>query len=213
MRLIRFATLVFLFILPSLPVFAETPEVNALRTVVNDLIGVLEKYPGKDQVETRNEKIRKIYYDNCDVVEMARNVLKSGWNRLSGEERKEFAFKYSDFVLTFILTSIEDSYKNNKVVYLGSRKIREKKDRIWTEVETEIEIEGKMTRVNFQMIYRNESWGIYDVEGEGFRPSTTFRSQFNQALDREGFKGLMNYLDKLIEDTRKEANAAQSESK
>lgn len=192
--------ILFLVSLTSL-CFSETTKtykqgegaLNYVKGSVDEIINVIETMKKGDK-EKRRAKISSVFYESFDPVRLTAMTLKSSWKELDNDQKKAFTKKYSEFVLSFYANKLE-SYNNNKVVYSKEEyKSGGKKAVVFTMVE----FEGAMAKVNYSLAFKNDAWKIYDVEVEGVRLTSTYRSQFQSLLKKKSFEKVLEEMDKLI---------------
>lgn len=167
---------------------------EAIKGSVGQIVQILSTHKGAEKKEERNKKISEIFYANFDLIKLTRYTLKSHWKELSTEQKKTFVNKYAEFVLSFYTGKL-DTYNNNKVEYKSSEYSSSGKK---ATVYTLVEYNGAMSKVNYNMSLKDDQWKIYDVEIEGVRLTSTYRSQFQSQLDKNGFDGTIKAIDDLI---------------
>lgn len=178
------------------PLTASEQAEAVLEKAVNKITSILKS---GQSTAAKRKAISDLYYANFDTDALARATLRRAYKtELNKAQKKKFTQKFAEFILYYYTQKI-DSYNNNKIVFDGSRTLR--KNRLAL-VRTKVETEGSMAQVNYSMIKRGGAWKVYDVEIEGVKLSTTYRSQFVKVLKNKGFSGLMYEIDKLIAKTR-----------
>ncbi|MBF0196562.1 MAG: ABC transporter substrate-binding protein [Planctomycetes bacterium] len=144
--------------------------------------------------DEKKSQVSKVFSEAFDLPRLAAMSLGgSSWRKLSLEEKKKFTGKFSEFVLSFYVNKL-DQYNNNQITY-GKGKMRSKTKGV---MPVDVEFQGKVARMNYSMVYSKDVWKIFDVEVEGIRLSTTYRSQFQSLYQKKGFDGIISALDDLI---------------
>lgn len=175
---------------------ASKPE-DFVKKNIQDIIEIVVKEKGTSdaEIEARRQKIKDIFVSCFDLPRLAGMTLGgSEWKQLNLEQKKLFTEKYAEFVLSFYIGKIEN-YNNNKIVF-GDVDIKSGGKR--ATVNTKVEFQGAMAKMNYSLTMLDNQWKIYDVEVEGVRLSTTYRSQFQSILRKSSFEGLIAEIDKLI---------------
>jgi phospholipid transport system substrate-binding protein len=170
------------------------PEVFIKQGIDGTIAAITEN---KDR-EVRYEKVKEIFWNNFDLPRLAgMSLVGDAWKSLSNEEKNIFIDKYSEFVLRFYLGKLE-GYNSNKIV-VGEAEV---KNGTKATVLTSVEFGGKMAQLKYSLTLKDSAWKIYDVEVEGVRLSSTYRNQFQSSLNSKKFKGLIEDLDQLIQNTK-----------
>jgi phospholipid transport system substrate-binding protein len=164
---------------------------------IQDIIEIVVKAKGNSEaeVEARRQKIKDIFVSCFDLPRLAGMTLGGAeWKQLTLDQKKFFTEKYAEFVLSFYIGKIEN-YNNNKIEF-GNVEVKSGGKR--ATVNTRVEFQGAMAKMNYSLTMLDQQWKIYDVEVEGVRLSTTYRSQFQSILRKQSFEGLIAEIDKLI---------------
>ncbi len=182
--------MVFLFVLP---VYAAGP-LDAVRTDVNKVLDVLRdpKLKGASAKEIKKEKLRAIYDQMFDEVELSRRTLARNWNTMNDSQRREFIRLFRDVLEKAYIDKIL-AYTNEKITFdretMTSDNLAEVQTRIITTTAKEIPI-------TYRVIQKAGTWKVYDVVVENVSLVMNYRSQFNDILAK-------NTPDQLLEILRK----------
>ena len=186
----------FLVIVTLFPFYTYSDNskiLNEVKQITSQVIDVLSS-PRLSSKKKRKE-ISAIYYSKFDSVKFAKTTLKKDWKSLSKEQRKLFSDKFAKFLLLFYLNKIDFYDKESKVKYIGVE-LKGKKKAV---VKYLVTYKNKKVSLNYRIYKkRDKGWYIYDIEIEGIKISTTYRSQFRGVLHKKSFKGLIKELEKLI---------------
>ena len=178
-----------------------TEPLDALRIPVDQVIALLKdpKYQDPEQKELQREKIWEAITRVFDFREMAKRALGRNWNKFTPEQRKEFVHLFSELLGNTYTTKMQGKYEDEKVVYLTQNIASGSKARVKTKiVSTNMDIP-----VNYNMIKRNGSWKVYDINIEGISLIKNYRSQFNQILSKDSPTYLIDRLKRKIEIQKK----------
>ena len=178
-----------------------TEPLDALRIPVDQVTALLKdpKYQNPEQKELQREKIWEAITRVFDFREMAKRALGRNWNKFAPEQRKEFVHLFSELLGNTYTTKMQGKYEDEKVVYLSQKIASGSKAR----VKTKIVSRNMDIPVNYNMIKRNGSWKVYDVNIEGISLIKNYRSQFNQILSKDSPTYLIDRLKGKIEIQKK----------
>lgn len=196
------AALLLFVSLFSVPALAGDPP-DPMQAVKSSLDRIIAALTSEDASAERRKKIADIFYENFDIVGLAQMTLKSEWKSLDDAQKTLFARKFSEFVLAFYSGKLE-TYNNNKIEYEG---VELKSSGSKAVVNTLIEYQNTMAKVSYSLRLKENQWLIYDVEIEGVRLTSQYRTQFIDVLTKSGFETLMAELDKLIAQYNQPAEA------
>lgn len=178
----------------SAPALAATP-LETVRTEVNKALDVLRNKSLKE--ETKKERLRTVYDEMFDQVELSRWSLGRNWNKLTEAQRREFVplFKqvlekaYADKVL---------SYTDEKILF--DREIAIANNRV--EVRSRIVTKSKEIPVGYRVVQGGGAWKVYDVVIENVSLVQNYRSQFNEILSSNTPEHLIEILRKKVKEQK-----------
>jgi phospholipid transport system substrate-binding protein len=144
--------------------------------------------------ESRYQNSLVIFKQNFDLPRLAGMTLGGrNWKAISNEERMLFTEKYSEFVLRFYLSKMKGL--ESTPFEIGTAELKGSTRAV---VPATITHEGNQAEVRYSLILKDEKWKIYDVDIEGIRLSTTYRSQFSKLMKRGDIQPLLKELDSMI---------------
>jgi phospholipid transport system substrate-binding protein len=168
----------------------QKAEVEALLRSRTD--AVLEILKHKDMPDAeKQDKIMGIIEPSFDFPLMARLTLgRANWMKLNAGEQKEFI---DLFVARLKKTYLEKTnlYSDEGVIY---RPAEVMKDKIHAAVG--IITSDKTLEIIYKFYDAGDEWKVYDVEIEGVSLVMSYRSQFNQILQRGAPGDLLDELRK-----------------
>ncbi|MDP8234710.1 MAG: ABC transporter substrate-binding protein [Candidatus Saelkia tenebricola] len=190
--MIRILLIVFLTLIPSALLCAETPGEIVIEAIEQSLeVLRAPSLQGPEKTAQRKEKIREVLEPMFNFYEMSKRSLGRHWKNCTAEEREEFTQIFTDILRETYLDR-STSYSGEKIIY-----IRENTQNIRSKVQTNIiTTEGKKISVDFSMIKNNNAWKIYDITIEGVSTVGNYRSQFNSILNESPFSHLIKELQK-----------------
>jgi phospholipid transport system substrate-binding protein len=171
-----------------------------LKVSMDKLIDVLgdESLKGPDKKDERRTKIFSVLEERFDFRAMGMRALGANWKTLSPPQQEEFTGAFSELLKKSYILKLE-RYTNEKVVFKDERP-KGKYYYIYTEI-----ISGeKAIPINYSLYDKAGQWLVYDVVIEGVSLVKNYRTQFNQALKKEKFAGLMDKLNKQVSSLNEE---------
>ena len=183
---------ILLFFLSALPVFAGAP-LDAVEANVTQVLDVLRdpQLKAESAEEIKKEKLRVIYEQMFDEVELSRRTLGVHWNKLNPAQQQEFVQLFRQVLKKAYIDKIL-SYTNEKIVFPKETMLASNQ----AEVQTEIITSSKTIPIFYRLILKDDTWRVYDVVVENVSLVQNYRSQFNSILAK-------NTPDQLLEILRK----------
>lgn len=183
--------MIFLYIIPA---YAGAP-LNTVQTNVNKVLDVLRDPALKadSAKEAKKEKIKAIYSDMFDEVEIAKRTLAQNWNKLNNAQRKEFVGLYRDILEKAYIDKIL-AYTNEKITY--EKEVNLTKNKF--EVQTLIITSSKKIPIFYRVFLKGGTWKVYDVIIENVSLVQNYRTQFNSILDKSSPEQLLETLRKKV---------------
>lgn len=179
---------------------SEQSPTKLLQDVSSQLIGRLTK--DKDAIKKDNQVIINIVdtiiMPVTDFELIAKRVLGHNWRDASPAQQQKFL---KEFKLLLIVTYIAAfrSYENQSVEFKGERADPQDPNRV--EVKTLIQEPGAPAiPVNYRLHKENNHWLVYDFNVDGVGLTSSFRSQFNEAVQQKGMDGMLADMRKKNEE-------------
>jgi len=194
-RLLKVAIILVLFLL-ALSVFAGEP-LDAVKANVNKVLDVLRDPNLKTDSakEIKKEKLRAIYSQMFDEVELARRTLARNWGKLNPSQQEEFIRLFRQVLEKAYIDKILD-YTNEKIVF--SREVELSSDQ--AEVQTKIVTSSREIPIFYRVIRKDSVWKVYDVIVENVSLVQNYRSQFNSILANKTPDQLLEILRKKVQE-------------
>ncbi len=161
----------------------------------------------KDQSLDRNarwDRIGIVINDSFDFRTMSQSVLATNWEKATPEERERFVEYFSQYLEDTYRTKIE-SYSNQQVLYLKET-INGKR----AQVDTVIVTDTTEIPVNYKLKNNDGEWYAYDVVIEGVSLVNNYRSTFSTIVKNEGMDGLLNDIQRRIDNYKQTEGAPAS---
>jgi phospholipid transport system substrate-binding protein len=158
-----------------------------LKSNLDAVFAVLQKKDLSQQAKT--SQVEEIVTPMFDFKLMAKLSLgKKYWPGLSPEQKDRFTELFIERLRRSYLDKLT-SYTDEKVVY-ESPLVDNKK----VHVPTQLISKGNKISMLYKLYSSNNSWKIYDIEIEGVSIIRSYRSQFNEILQKGTFDDLLKQM-------------------
>jgi phospholipid transport system substrate-binding protein len=194
-RPIKAASILMLFLF-ALPVYAGAP-LDAVQTNVNKVLDVLRdpKLKADSAKEIKKEKLRTIYSQMFNEVELAKRTLARNWGKLNPSQQEEFTRLFRQVLEKAYIDKIL-AYTDEKIVF--SREVALSSDQ--AEVQTKIVTASREIPISYRVILKDDAWKVYDVVVENVSLVQNYRSQFNSILANNAPDQLLEILRKKVQE-------------
>ncbi|NDJ28139.1 toluene tolerance protein [Campylobacter sp. MIT 12-8780] len=147
---------------------------------------VLLQNTAKDKSKAA-DGIFKLFDPIFDYKLMAKLSLSKNYDKLSASQKAEFDTAF-EAQLKSSFTSKLSLYTNERIQV---KKLEQKNDtRVW--LHSVMVIDGEAKNIIFKFYKaKNDEWLIYDVDVLGISIIQTYRSQFADLFEKEGFQSLL----------------------
>ena len=180
----------------TLPVYAGAP-LDTVQANVNKVFDVLRdpRLKGDSAKEIKKEKLRVIYGQMFNEVELARRTLARNWNELNPAQQQEFIRLFRQVLENAYIDKIL-SYTNERTVF--SREIMLSTDQ--AEVQTKIITSSREIPIFYRVILKDGAWKVYDVVVENVSLVQNYRSQFKSILASHTPDQMLETLRKKVQE-------------
>lgn len=179
--------ILFLFTLPS---YAGTP-LNTIETNVNKVLEILREKNLKEEI--KKEKLRIIYGQMFDEVELARRTLARNWGKLNPAQQQDFVRLYRQVLEKAYVDKIL-SYTNERIVFFKESLLSKNQYEVYTKIVTS----SKEIPILYRVILKDNIWKVYDVVVENVSLVQNYRSQFNSILANQTPDQMLEILQKKV---------------
>jgi phospholipid transport system substrate-binding protein len=181
---------IIICLLLSVPAWAGAP-LDAVQTSVNKGLDVLRdpKLKNESAREVKKEKLRLIYNNLFDDVELGKRTLSRNWNSLSTAQRQEFVKLFRQILEKAYVDKILD-YSDEKIVFDKEDMVSETQ----AEVQTKVVTSSKEIPITYRVLLKDGRWRVYDVVIENVSLVLNYRTQFNEILVKNTPEQLIEIL-------------------
>jgi phospholipid transport system substrate-binding protein len=174
----------------SLPAWGGAPQ-DAVQSNVNKVLEVLRdpKLKAESAKETKKEKLRLIYNNMFDDVELGKRTLARNWNSLNTAQRQEFVKLFRQVLEKAYVDKILD-YTNEKINFDKETMLSATQ----AEVQTKIVTASKEIPIAYRVIVKDGAWKVYDIVIENVSLVLNYRTQFSDILDKNKPEHLLETL-------------------
>ena len=162
-----------------------------LKSKLDAVFTVLQKKDLSQQAQ--NSQVVEIVTPMFDFELMAKLSLgKKYWPDLSREQKERFTELFIERLRQSYLNKLT-AYTDEKIIYESPLAVKKK-----VHVPTQLISKGKKISMLYKLYSSNNSWKIYDVEIEGVSIIRSYRSQFNEILQKGTFEDLLQKMQKPV---------------
>src|SRR5512136_3160817 len=192
-RLLVGLSILMLFLISS-PLYAGVP-LDTVKANADKVLDILRdpKLKSPSAKEIKKDKLRAIYVNMFDEVELSRRSLGMNWNKLNNAQRQEFV-KLFEQVLEKAYADKILAYTNEKIEFTKESMIGSN----LAEVRTKVITASKEIPINYRVIMKNGVWKVYDVVIENVSLVQNYRTQFNDILAKNTPEQLLEILRKKV---------------
>lgn len=187
MIVLLYAGFSLVFVSQAVTAHEKNAAEEYLKSKLDAVFTVLQKKDLSQQA--KNSQVVEIVTPMFDFELMGKLSLgKKYWPDLSPEQRQRFT--------ELFVERLRQSYLNKLTAYTDEQIIYESPVEVKTKVHlpTQLISKGKKISMLYKLYFSNNSWKIYDVEIEGVSIIRSYRSQFNEILQKGTFEDLLQKM-------------------
>ena len=160
-----------------------------LKSNLDAVFTVLQKKDLSQQA--KNSAVEEIVTPMFDFELMGKLSLgKKYWPDLSQDQRERFSELFVERLRRSYLGKLT-AYTDEKIIYESPVAVEKK-----VQVPTLLMSKGNKISMLYKLYPSNNSWKIYDVEIQGVSIIRSYRSQFNEILQKGTFEDLLQKMEK-----------------
>lgn len=188
--------LIFLTILLfSLNCFSSS--IDNVRNYVNNIgdqvISIIEK---KDLgSKEKNDELSKIFLNVVDTAWIGKFVMGKYFKSLTVDQQNNFLDRYTKYLIQSYVPSFR-KYAGGGFKIINILESRAKEFVVQTEIKNP---EGGVYKIDYMLSEKSSNnYVIFDIVAEGVSLITTQRAELGSIMYEDGFKGVMDQLEKKI---------------
>ena len=164
---------------------------KTMENKINKTLQILQT--SNQSINTIAQEIFNLFDMVFDYELMAKLSLSKKYKDLTKDQQNAFnkAFEAS---LKRSFTDKLHLYKDETIKVLGGEKIKNNRYNL----KTSIILDGKINYIIFKFRESNGDWQVYDVDVLGISVIQTYRSQFADIIDQQGFEALLKKIESEI---------------
>ena len=163
-----------------------------LKSKLDRVFEVLQKEDLEQQA--KNKAVVEIVTPMFDFALMAKLSLgKKHWPGLTKEKRDRFTELFVNRLRQSYLNKLT-TYTDEEIIYEPSVEVKKK-----IHIPTRLISKGREISMLYKFYNSNNSWKVYDIEIQGVSIIRSYRSQFNEILQRGTIDDLFEKLEKSTE--------------
>lgn len=192
-----------LLLSPSEPNWAQVvaSEKDPQRLIKRTMDQVLLTLQSEQMdLPTKKAKIVEIVSHVLDIDVMARLSVGRYWSTLNQQQQRRFTQLFFDLLKDTYLRKLSD-YNDQKIV-MQPGKTADKR----AQIPTELVLKDKTIPIVYKLHISSDRWRVYDVEIEGVSLVMTYRSQFQDILQKATFDQLLDQLQQRLSDPNQPKN-------
>jgi phospholipid transport system substrate-binding protein len=182
---------VFSIILLSQAVTAddESAAEEFIKSNLDAVFSVLQKKDLSQQA--KNSEVEEIVTPMFDFKLMGKLSLgKKYWPDLSQDQKERFSELFVERLRQSYLNRLK-AYTDEKIIYESPVAVKKK-----VHIPTLLISKGKKISMLYKLYSADNTWKIYDVEIEGVSIIRSYRSQFNEILQKGTFDELLQKMER-----------------
>ena len=188
-KVLFYALASFVFLSQAVTADDKSAAEEFLKSNLDAVFAVLQNNDLSQQA--KDSQIEKIATPMFDFKLMAKLSLgKKYWPGLSPDERERFK--------ELFIERLRESYLNRLTAYTDEKVIYESPVAVKKKVHVPTLLVSKSNKISmlYKLYQASDGWKIYDVEIEGVSIIRSYRSQFNEILQKGTFDDLLKKMEK-----------------
>ncbi|MBI9084778.1 MAG: ABC transporter substrate-binding protein [Desulfobacterales bacterium] len=185
-------------VLVPVAAWGATP-MDALRGPIESGIALLRdpQYADQSKKDEQRHRMWEIVRQAFDFRLIAARALGRNWQQFSPAQKEAFTEAFAALLGNTYIGKIQGEFSDEKVEFLQEEMVSDNK----AVIKTRILRKNAEIPVDYNMLWRDDQWRIYDVKVEGIGLVLNYRKQFKSFLSKE-----TGTPDSLIETLREKAD-------
>ena len=190
-KILFYAVVSLIFLSPTVTADEKSAAEEFLKSNLDAVFVVLQNKDLSQQA--KNSKVEEIVTPMFDFNLMAKLSLgKKYWPGFSEDQRERFTELFIERLRGSYLDKLT-AYTDEKVVYETPVAVKKK-----VHVPTQLISKGNKISMLYKLYPSSNSWKIYDIEIEGVSIIRSYRSQFNEILQKGTVEDLLQKMEEPV---------------
>ena len=191
MRTLLYAVFSLLILSQTVVAADKIAAEEILKSTLNRVFEVLQKEDLEQQA--KNKEVDEIITPMFDFARMAKLSLgKKHWPGLTKEKKDRFTELFVNRLRKSYLNKLT-TYTDEAIIYEPPVEVKKK-----IHIPTRLISKGKEISMLYKFYSSNNNWKIYDIEIQGVSIIRSYRSQFNEILQRGTMDDLFDKMEESI---------------
>jgi len=191
MRTLLYAVFSLLILSQTVVAADKIAAEEILKSTLNRVFEVLQKEDLEQQA--KNKEVDEIITPMFDFARMAKLSLgKKHWPGLTKEKKDRFTELFVNRLRKLYLNKLT-TYTDEAIIYEPPVEVKKK-----IHIPTRLISKGKEISMLYKFYSSNNNWKIYDIEIQGVSIIRSYRSQFNEILQRGTMDDLFDKMEESI---------------
>lgn len=192
-KILFYALFSFVFLSQAVTADDKSAAEEFLKSNLDTVFTVLQKKDLSQQA--KNSKVIEIVSPMFDFKLMAKLSLgKKYWPDLSAEQKERFTQLFIERLRRSYLNKLM-AYTDEKIVFESPAAVGKK-----VHIPTQLISKGNKISMLYKLYPSSGSWKIYDIEIQGVSIIRSYRSQFNEILQKGTFDDLLQKMEEPASD-------------
>lgn len=193
------AVIAFL-VLPATAFAAPPGPMDFMKAQMESVFEILDREvePGSEEAAKRVTDLRAIIDNLIDYEDLARRSLGEHWEPRTEEERAAYVERFQKLIHLSYVDRIDDGGKRRRDDYTlewEEETVGEKR----SSVLVFLLYEDTETELNWTLVPVEDSYRLFDLAIDGASIEGTYRKNYGEIIEKEGFDQLIIKMDERIE--------------
>ena len=181
-------------LLPAPRALAQTPPDALVKSVAEDVLTIVRQDRALREGDTSRmaQLIEEKIVPHFDFERMTRLAVGRAWRQATPEQRQQLINEFRHL----LVRSYAAAYSTYNHIVVEVKPLRLQPGEEDVQVKTVIKLPGGAppVGVDYSMVNTNPDWKVYDVTVDGVSLVTTYRTTFQEEVNRGGIEGLIKTL-------------------
>lgn len=179
-KIVCLALMLGVLIPPS--AWGVTP-MDALRGPIESGIALLSdpQYADQSKKDEQRHRMWEIVRQAFDFRLIAARALGRNWQQFSPAQKEDFTDAFAALLGNTYIGKIQGEFSDERVEFLQEEMVSDNK----AVIKTRILRKNAEIPVDYNMLWRDDQWRIYDVKVEGIGLVLNYRKQFKSFLSKD----------------------------